>query len=132
MAFLIISSGMPVPPCRTRGMLSVALWILSRASKSRPFQLAGYLPWMLPIPAARKSMPREAILRTRRISDLAHADDAVLFAADGADLGLDGQAVVMCQRDQLGGLGDVLVDGVVAAIEHDGGETGGDAGLGAL
>ena len=66
------------------------------------------------------------------ISDLTHADDAVLLAADGADLSLDGQAVVMCQRDQLGGLGDVLVDGVVAAIEHDGGETGGDAGLSAL
>ena len=41
MAFAIMSSGMPVPPCRTRGMLLVALWIRSRASKSRPFQLAG-------------------------------------------------------------------------------------------
>ena len=35
----------------------------------------------------------------------------------------------MGQGDQLGGLGDVLVDGVVAAIEHDGGEAGGNAGL---
>ena len=34
-------SGMPVPPCRTRGMLLVALWMRSRASKSRPFQFAG-------------------------------------------------------------------------------------------
>ena len=41
MAFAIISSGMPVPPCRTRGMLLVALWMRSRASKSRPFQFAG-------------------------------------------------------------------------------------------
>ena len=38
----------------------------------------------------------------------------------------------MGQGDQLGGLGDVLVDGVVAAIEHDGGEAGGNAGLGTL
>ena len=37
----IMSSGMPVPPCRTRGILLVALWMRSRASKSRPFQLAG-------------------------------------------------------------------------------------------
>ena len=66
------------------------------------------------------------------VSDLAHADDAVLLAADGADLGLNGQTVVMGQGDQLGGLGDVLVDGVVAAIEHDGGEAGGNAGLGTL
>ena len=63
------------------------------------------------------------------VSDLAHADDAVLLAADGANLSLNGQAVVMGQGDQLGGLGDVLVDGVVAAIEHDGGEAGGNAGL---
>ena len=35
----------------------------------------------------------------------------------------------MGQGDQLGGLGDVLVDGVVTAIEHDGGEAGGNAGL---
>ena len=61
-----------------------------------------------------------------------HADDAVLLAADGADLGLNGQTVVMGQGDQLGGLGDVLVDGVVAAIEHDRGEAGGNAGLGTL
>ena len=38
----------------------------------------------------------------------------------------------MGQGDQLGGLGDVLVDGVVAAIEHDRGEAGGNAGLGTL
>ncbi len=89
MAFLIISSGMPVPPCRTRGMLSVALWILSSATKSRPFQLGGgTCHGMLPMPAARKSMPRAAILaHSAGSSDLAHADDAVLLAADGADLG---------------------------------------------
>ena len=66
------------------------------------------------------------------VSDLAHADDAVLFTADGTNLSLDGQAVVMGQGDQLGGLGNVLVDVVVAAIEHDGSETGGNAGLSTL
>ena len=66
------------------------------------------------------------------VSNLAHADDAVLFTADGTNLSLDGQAVVMGQGDQFGGLGNVLVDVVVAAIEHDGSETGGNAGLSTL
>src|SRR5699024_10656325 len=66
------------------------------------------------------------------IGDLAHAHNAVFFAADGTDLSLDRQAVGMCQSNQLGGLGNVLVDVVVAAVKHDGGEAGGDAGLGAL
>ena len=37
--------------------------------------------------------------------------------------------MVMSQSDQLGGLGNVLVDAVVAAVEHNGGEAGGNAGL---
>jgi len=38
----------------------------------------------------------------------------------------------MCQSDQLLGLFHVLLDGVVAAVEHDGREAGLDAGLAAL
>ena len=38
----------------------------------------------------------------------------------------------MGQFHQLGGLGHVLVDGVVAAVEHDAGEAGLQAGLGAF
>ena len=38
----------------------------------------------------------------------------------------------MCQSDQLLGLLHILLDGVVAAVEHDGGETGLNAGLAAL
>ena len=66
------------------------------------------------------------------VGHFAGTDDAVFLAADGADFGLDGQAVVMGQSHQLGGLGNVLVDGIMAAVEHDGGEAGGHAGLGAL
>ena len=66
------------------------------------------------------------------ISDFAHTDDAVFLAADGTDLSLDGQAVVMGQGNQLGGLGNVLIDVVVAAIKHDGSEAGGNAGLSTL
>ena len=36
--------------------------LAASASKFRPCQLAGYMPWMLPMPAARKSMPRSAIV----------------------------------------------------------------------
>ena len=66
------------------------------------------------------------------VGDLAGTHDAVLNAADGADLGLDGHAVGMGQGHQLLGLFHVLLDGVVAAVKHDGGEAGLDAGLAAL
>ncbi len=66
------------------------------------------------------------------IGDLAGTDNAVLDAADGTDLGLDGQAFVVSVLNQFLGLGNVLVDGVVRTVEHDGGEAGIDAGLGAL
>ena len=66
------------------------------------------------------------------VSDLAIAHDAVLDAADGADLGLDAHALRVCQSDQLLGLLHILLDGVVAAVEHDGGETGLNAGLAAF
>ena len=64
------------------------------------------------------------------VRNLAHAHDTVLFTADAADLGLDGKAVLVSQSHQLGGLGHVFVDGVVAAVEHDGGEPGLNTGLG--
>ena len=66
------------------------------------------------------------------VSDLAGTHDAVLDAADGADLGLDAHALRVCQSDQLLGLLHILLDGVVAAVEHDGREAGLDAGLAAL
>ena len=68
----------------------------------------------------------------RRICDLASAHDAVLDAADGTDLSFDAQALGMCQSDQLLGLLHVLFNGVVAAVEHDGRETGFHAGLAAF
>ena len=66
------------------------------------------------------------------VSDLTVAHNAVLDAADGTDLGLDAHALGVCQSDQLRGLGDILLDGVVAAVEHDGGEASLNAGLAAL
>lgn len=38
------------------------------------------------------------------VRELARADDAVLLAADGADLGLQGQALLLADLDELGGL----------------------------
>ena len=67
-----------------------------------------------------------------RICALACADNAVLFAADGADLCLDGQTQLVAGGNQLFGLGNVLVDGIVRAVEHDGAKAGFDALLGAL
>ena len=58
------------------------------------------------------------------IGHFAAAHNAVLFAADGAYLGLHGDALLTGDADDLLGLFDVLVDGVVGAVEHDGGEPG--------
>ena len=66
------------------------------------------------------------------VSDFAVADYAVLNAADGTNFGFDGQALVVCQLNQLTGFGNVLFDGVVGAIEHDGGKASFNAGLCAL
>ena len=66
------------------------------------------------------------------ISALAHADNAVFLAADGADLSLDGQTQIVADTDQLFGLGDVLFDRLVRAVEHDGREARFDALLSAL
>ena len=59
-----------------------------------------------------------------RIRALAHTYYTVFLAADGADLGLDGNALAVGCRYQLCGLGHVLLDGVVGAVEHDGREAG--------
>ena len=44
MAVLIMCSGIPVPPCNTRGTLLVTACTSLRTSKFKPFQFAGYLP----------------------------------------------------------------------------------------
>ena len=67
-----------------------------------------------------------------RISALAHADNAVLFAADGTYLSLEGDAENIAGVDQSGGLCDVLFDRIVRTVEHDGGETSVDASLSAF
>ena len=114
-------------------MSSVALWILSSAIEIQALPVGGVLAVDVADTGSQEIDAQGCDLGALSgVSNLAHADDAVLLAADGADLSLDGQAVVMGQGDQLGGLGDVLVDGVVAAVEHDGGEACGDAGLSAL
>ena len=59
-AFLIMSSGIPVPPCNTNGMSPVNCWIASNVSKLNPSQFSGYFPWMFPIPAASIVTPRSA------------------------------------------------------------------------
>ena len=119
---------MPVPAVQDQRNVVGGVVDLVQCDKVQALPVAGTCRWMLPMPAARKSMPRPAILAHSAGSATSpDADDAVLLAADGADLGLNGQTVVMGQGDQLGGLGDVLVDGVVTAIEHDGGEAGGNA-----
>ena len=58
---MIISSGIPVPPCNTKGMSPTFSLTAARVSKLNPGQLAGYLPWILPIPAASIVTPRSAI-----------------------------------------------------------------------
>ena len=60
-AFCIISAGIPVPPCKTNGISPVALFIASKASKFNPAQFSGYLPCILPIPAANISTPKSDI-----------------------------------------------------------------------
>ena len=53
-----------------------------------------------------------------RISALASADNAVLFAADSAYLCLDGETEVMSNVNQLGSLLDILVDSEMRTVEH--------------
>ena len=57
-----------------------------------------------------------------RVRDLAAAQHAVLFAADGAYLGLNRDAFGVCQRDDLLGLGDVFFDVILGTVEHNRGE----------
>ena len=62
MAFLTCSRGIPEPPCNTNGLPFVEAWISAKRSKLKPAQFAGYFPWMLPIPAAKKSTPNSAMI----------------------------------------------------------------------
>ena len=57
------------------------------------------------------------------VSNFAAADNAVLFTADGADFSLNGNALRMSESDYLLGLCDVLLNVVVRAVKHNGGET---------
>ena len=56
------------------------------------------------------------------VGHFAAADNAVLFAANGADFGLNGDALLVGDADNLLGLLDVLLNAVVGAVEHNGGE----------
>ena len=56
------------------------------------------------------------------IGALAHTYNSIFFSADGTHLCLDGNALAMCGRNQLGGLGNVLLNGIMGAVEHDGRE----------
>ena len=64
------------------------------------------------------------LLALLRICTLTLTDDAVLFAADCADLCLNGETELMCNVNELCGLLNVLVDREVRAVEHDRGEAG--------
>ena len=57
------------------------------------------------------------------IRTLAHADDAVFLASDGADLRLQGNALVRADLYQFLGLLDILLNGIVRAVKHDRGES---------
>ena len=71
----------------------------------------------------QKIHPKARYLRALSgVRHLACANHAVLFAADGAHLGLDRGALRMREGNKLPGLFHVLFNGVVAAVEHDGGE----------
>ncbi len=55
--------------------------------------------------------------------------DVVLDAGENAQLTLDDHAVGVCVLHDLAGQGDVVLVGVVGAVDHDGGEAAVDAGL---
>ena len=56
----------------------------------------------------------------------------VLDAGQGAELGLDDHAVVMGVLNHLAGQGNVLLIGLGAGVDHDGGKAAVDAGLAGL
>ena len=67
-------------------------------------------------------------LALRGIGKLALGRDAVLGAADAADLGLDGETLLVGQLHELLGALDVGLElGLVRAVVHDGGEARVDA-----
>ena len=53
------------------------------------------------------------------IGAFAHAHDAVLFAADGADFRFKRKSLFAADFYELGRFRDVFFDGVVRAVEHD-------------
>ena len=58
--------------------------------------------------------------------------DLVLDAGQGAELAFDDDAVVMGILDDLAGQGDVVLEAVGGAVDHDGGEAAVDAALAGL
>ncbi|AMW24792.1 Hypothetical protein BC94_0074 [Mycoplasmopsis bovis] len=72
-ALTTCSVGIPLPPCKTIP-ISVALEILLNVSKSNDFHDSGYLPWILPIPAAKTSIPVSFILSASETFEITPAD----------------------------------------------------------
>ena len=66
------------------------------------------------------------------ISALAHADNAVLLAADSAYLSLERNSEDVTGVYESGGELDVFLNGIVRAVEHDRAEAGVNAGLSSL
>ena len=83
----------------------MALWMRSRASKSRTLPVCG-VDAVDVADAGSQEVDAQSgdLCALLGVSDLASAHDAVLDAADGADLGLDAQALEVCQSNQLLGL----------------------------
>ena len=66
------------------------------------------------------------------ISTLAAAHNAVFLTADSANLCFQGQTLLVADVDQLSGLCQILLDGIVGTVEHYGREACFDASLGCL
>jgi hypothetical protein len=64
--------------------------------------------------------------------DVGRGRDVVLDAGQHSQFAFDGDVVLVGVLDDLAREFDVLLVGVVAAVDHDGAETGLDAGLGQL
>ena len=103
----------------------VSCWIASRVSKEQTLPvLAGYLPWILPIPAARNLRPDHVDSSCTSLGS-AHSpipttpSSSPPIAPTSASME---NALFMSSLNQLSGLFNVLVDRVMRAIEHDGRE----------
>ena len=96
-----------------------------------------YAPWLVPMAMARLSQPVRVhefldVLGTGVGAVLGLDVDVVLHARKRAELGLDDDAVVVRVFDDLAGEGDVVLEGLAAAVDHDGGEAAVDAALAKL